>query len=260
MRLTVEGKEVFAGTGGRDFDAALPTIVFLHGAGFDHTAWALLARAFAHHGFGVLAPDLPGHGRSPGPPLTSIAALADWTAKLIDAAGVRTARLVGHSMGSLIALEAVARHPGKVNAVALLSTAAPMRVSDELLNAAKANERAAIDMISLWGEGYRATIGGSEAPGLWMLGGAERLLERAHPGVLFADLSACNDYHDALAAAAKVTVPAIVVQGSRDLMTAAKSGKAVAAAIPGCRVTMLEGAGHMLMSERPDEVLAALRS
>ena len=98
-----------------------------------------------------------------------------------------------------------------------------------------------IDMISLWGEGYHATLGGSEAPGLWMLGGAERLLERARPGVLFADLSACNDYRGALAAAAKVTVPSIVIQGSRDLMTPAKGGKAIAAAIPGCRLTMTRG-------------------
>src|SRR5208282_4878730 len=100
MRLIVEGREIFAGTGGRDFDPALPTVIFLHGAGFDHSVWALLARSFAYHGFGVLAPDLPGHGRSGGAPLSSIAALADWTAALIDAAGVRAARLVGHSMGS----------------------------------------------------------------------------------------------------------------------------------------------------------------
>jgi pimeloyl-ACP methyl ester carboxylesterase len=260
MRLIVEGREIFAGTGGRDFDPALPTVIFLHGAGFDHSVWALLARSFAYHGFGVLAPDLPGHGRSGGAPLSSIAALADWTAALIDAAGVRAARLVGHSMGSLVALETAARHPEKVTALGLIATAAPMRVSDDLLNAAKTNDHAAVDMISLWGNGYRATLGGSQAPGLWMLGGAERLLERARPGVLFADLSACNDYRDGLAAAAKVAVPSVVILGSRDLMTPAKSGKAIAAAIPGCRLTMIEGAGHMLMSERPDEVLAALRT
>lgn len=231
MRLTVQGREVFAGTGGRDFDPALPALVFLHGAGFDHSAWALLARAFAHHGFGVLAPDLPGHGRSMGPALSSIAALADWTAALIDAAGVKAARLVGHSMGSLVALETAARHPAKVTALGLISTAAPMRVSDELLNAARINDHAAIDMIALWGLGYRAALGGSEAPGLWMLGGGERLLERVPPGVLFSDLSACNDYRDALAAAAVVTVPSVVILGSRDLMTPAKGGKAIAAAI-----------------------------
>jgi pimeloyl-ACP methyl ester carboxylesterase len=260
MRIVVDGIETFVATGGREFDPALPCIVFLHGAGLDHSVWALLARSFAHHGFGVLAPDFPGHGRSAGAPLSSIAALADWTAALIAAAGVPAARLVGHSMGSLVALETAARQPDKVTALALIATAAPMRVSDELLSAAKANDHAAIDMISIWGHGYSAILGGSSAPGLWMLGGGERLLERARPGVIFADLSACNDYHDALAAAAKVTVPSIVIQGSRDMMTPAKGGRTVASTIPGCRVAMIEGASHMLMSERPDDVLAALRA
>jgi pimeloyl-ACP methyl ester carboxylesterase len=259
MRVVVNGSDTYVATGGKKFDPALPAIVFLHGAGMDHSVWVLLARSFAHHGFGVLAPDLPGHGRSTGTPLSSIAALADWTAALIDAAGVAKARIVGHSMGSLIALETAARHPGKVSGLGLIATAAPMRVSDDLLNGAKADDHAAIDMMSIWGEGYRATLGGSLAPGLWMLGGAERLLERARPGVIFADLSACNAYTNALAAAAKLTVPSIVIQGSRDVMTPFKGGKAIAAAIPGCRLAMIEGAGHMLMSERPEEVLAALR-
>jgi pimeloyl-ACP methyl ester carboxylesterase len=259
VQLEVAGKHVFVGTGGRDFDSSLPAIVFLHGAGMDHSVWALLARAFAHHGFGALAPDLPGHGRAAAPALTSIGALADWTAALIDAAHVKAAALVGHSMGSLIALETAARHSAKVTALSLISTAAPMRVSDDLLNAAKADDRAAVEMISIWGEGYRATLGGSDVPGLWMLGGSERLLESALPGVIFADLSACNSYRDALTSAAKISVPSRVIQGSRDLMTPLKSGKALADAIPGCRLTVIRDAGHMLMSERPDEVLKALR-
>jgi len=260
MQLTVDGKDTFVATGGRDFDPSLPAIVFLHGAGFDHSAWVLLARSFAHHGFGVLAPDLPGHGRSAGPALASIGALADWTAALVDAAGVRAARLVGHSMGSLVALETAARHPDKVTGLGLIAIAAPMRVSDDLLDAAKANDHGAVDMIAIWGHGQRATLGGSETPGLWMLGGAERTLEHAAPGVIFADLFACNAYADAFAAAAKVTAPTVMILGSRDLMTPLKSGKALAAAMPDCRLRVLEGAGHMLMSERPDEVLAALRA
>lgn len=256
----VNGAETFVATGGRDFDPALPAIVFVHGAGLDHSVWALLARSFAHRGCGVLAPDLPGHGRSSGAPLSSIAAMADWTAALLEAAGVRTARMIGHSMGSLVALETAARFTDKVTALALIATAAPMPVSAELLDAAKAGDHAAIDMIAIWGNGYRATFGGSLAPGLWMLGGAERLLERARPGVLFNDLSACNDYGGALAAAARLTVPTVVILGSRDLMTPAKSGKALADAIPSARVSVLDGAGHLLTSERPEEVLAALRA
>jgi pimeloyl-ACP methyl ester carboxylesterase len=260
MRILVNGSDTFVATGGRDFGTNLPAIVFLHGAGMDHSVWALLARAFAHHGYAVLAPDLPGHGRSAGKPLTSIAALADWTAALIDVAGAKAARLVGHSMGSLVALETAARHADKVTGLGLIATTATMRVSDDLLNAARANDHDAVDMIAIWGEGYRASLGGSQAPGLWMLGGAERLLERAQPGAIFADLSACNAYQDALSTAAKITVPSIVIQGSRDLMTPAKGGKALAAAIPNCRLALIEGAGHMLMSERPDDVLAALRN
>ena len=260
MRLTIDGTDTFVATGGREFDPALPAIVFVHGAGLDHTVWALLARSFAHRGLGVLAPDLPGHGRSAGRPLGSIAAMADFTAALIDAAGVRSARLVGHSMGSLVALEASARHPDKVSGLGLIGTAAAMPVSADLLNAAKADDHAAIDMVAIWGYGFRAVLGGSQAPGLWLLNGAQRLLERARPGVLFTDLAACNAYRGGPAAAAKVAVPALLILGSRDLMTPAKAGRALAATVPGSRLTVLEGAGHMLMSERPDEVLAALRA
>src|ERR1700742_1766743 len=141
MLLNVNGTEIFAATGGRDFDPTLPAIMLLHGAGFDHTTWALHTRWFAHHGFAVLAPDLPGHGRSSGKPLATIADMADWTAALIDAAGAAQARLVGHSMGSLIALETAARHPAKVSALYLIGTAATMIVGPDLLKAAEANDR-----------------------------------------------------------------------------------------------------------------------
>src|SRR6516165_1371748 len=126
MQFIVDGAEVHAATGGRDFDAAQPLVVFLHGAGLDHSVWALLARFFAHRGRAVLAPDLPGHGRSTGAPLASITAMADWTAELIAAAGVDKAALVGHSMGALVALETGARHPTRVTAVALIGPAAAM--------------------------------------------------------------------------------------------------------------------------------------
>jgi pimeloyl-ACP methyl ester carboxylesterase len=259
MQLNVNGAEVFVANGGRDFDASLPTVVLLHGAGFDHSSWALHSRWFAHHGFGVLAPDLPAHGRSAGKPLATIADMADWTASLLDAAGASKAKLVGHSMGSLIALETAARHPAKVSALSLIGTAATMTVGPDLLKAAEANEPAAIDMVSIWGLGFRAELGGSLAPGLWMHSGAQRVLEQCQPGVLFNDLAACNAYQGALAAAAKIAVPVTLILGERDMMTPARAGKALAAAIPGARTIVLPGAGHMMMAERPDELLAALQ-
>src|SRR3984957_19403567 len=149
MQLTVNGVDTFIATGGREFDSSQPTIVLLHGAGFDHSTWALHSRWFAYHGYSVLAPDLPGHGRSAGQPLTTIADLADWTAALLDAAGAQQATLIGHSMGSLIALETAARHPDKISGLSLIGTAATMTVGPDLLKAAEANDPAAIDMVSI---------------------------------------------------------------------------------------------------------------
>jgi pimeloyl-ACP methyl ester carboxylesterase len=260
MQLTVDGLDTFVATGGKEYDTSQPTVVLLHGAGFDHTAWALHSRWFAHHGYNVLAPDLPGHGRSSGAPLSTITEMADWTAALLDAAGAAEVRLVGHSMGSLIALETAARHPEKVSAVSLIGTAATMTVGPDLLKAAEANDHSAIDMVSIWGLGASAGLGGSLAPGLWMHSGAQRVLEQNRPGVLFSDLSACNAYQNALAAAAQVSVPVTIVLGERDMMTPLKSGKALAAALPNARIVVLRGAGHMMMVERPDELLAALQT
>jgi pimeloyl-ACP methyl ester carboxylesterase len=259
MNLTVNGNNAYVATGGRNFEPTLPTVVLVHGAGFDHSAWALHSRYFAHHGCSVLVPDLPGHGRSPGPALATIVALADWVAGLLDAAGVAKAHLVGHSMGSLISLELAARHPAKVSALGLIGTAAAMTVGPDLLKAAETNDVDAINVVSSWGLGYRAELGGSLAPGLWMHGGAQSVLQRCAPGVLFSDLSACNAYSGALAAAAKIAVPTTVILGERDMMTPAKAGKTLAAVIPHARVVVLQGAGHMMMAERPDELLTALK-
>jgi pimeloyl-ACP methyl ester carboxylesterase len=259
MQLSVDGVETFVATGGRPFEPSLPAMVLLHGAGFDHSTWALHSRWFAHHGYSVLAPDLPGHGRSSGKPLPTIADMADWTAALLDAAGARQARLVGHSMGSLIALETAARHPDRVSGLSLIGTAATMTVGPDLLKAAEANDPSAIDMVSIWGLGLKAELGGSLAPGLWMHQGAQRVLQRCAPGVLHSDLDACNNYQNALAAAALVKVPATLILGERDMMTPAKAGKALAAAMPHARTVVLPAAGHMMMIEQPDELLAALK-
>jgi len=260
MNLTVNGKEVFAATGGREFDKSLPAAVLIHGAGFDHSAWAMHSRWFAHHGFAVLVPDLPGHGRSKGPALKAIAEMADWISALLDAAGAAKAHLIGHSMGSLIALETAARHPAKVSALGLIGAAATMTVGPDLLKAAEANDHDAIDMVSIWGLGFDAGIGGSLAPGMWMHGSAQRVLRNCAPGVLFADLAACNSYQDALVAGEKVTVPTTLILGEKDMMTPAKAGKALASTMPHARTVVLRGAGHMMMAERPDELLAALKA
>ncbi len=274
MQFMIEGRPVFGATGGRAHAMGRPLAIFVHGAGLDHSVWALQSRWLAFHGWNVLALDLPGHGLSAGPPLASIGAMAVWLAAVIVAAGTQVAGphaaetraadsqpsavLIGHSMGSLAALEAAAQFSDRVRSLVLIGTAAAMPVHPDLLAAAAANDHAAIDMVNLWGYGFAATLGGSPAPGVWMVGAGERLLERAMPGVLHNDLAACNAYREGLAAAAKVAAPALLISGARDQMTPLKGARALAAKISGAKLLALPGAGHMLMAERPGEIVDAL--
>jgi pimeloyl-ACP methyl ester carboxylesterase len=263
MQLDINGWAAYAYTGGKPFDPRLPCVAFIHGAQNDHSVWGLQSRWFAHHGFGVLAVDLPGHGRSAGSPLPSIADLADWIELLLERSGAgaagKSVTLVGHSMGSLTALECASRHPARIARIALIGTAVPMPVSDALLGAARDKEPKAIAMINTWSHSPRGTIGGNTVPGMWLMGTSRRLMERQKPGVLHNDLAACNAYLGGLEAAAALTCPAMVISGSRDMMTHPKAAAKLAAAIKDARHVSLEGAGHALMAEQPDAILDALR-
>jgi len=258
MQLKVDGKQVYAATGGQSFDAAKPVIAFLHGAGMDHTVWQLPARWFGWHGHSVLAPDLPGHGRSEGPALAGVAQMTAWLGKLLDAAGVREAALVGHSMGGAIALEGAAVLGERINRVALLGTAAAIPVHRDLLAAARAQPDVAYRMMTAWAFGARAKMGGNPTPGLWMTGAAMALFARNAADVLATDLDACNDWKTGTEAAGKVRCPALVLLGANDIMTPTKSGRALAALLPGSRTVIIEDCGHMLPAETPDAVLDAL--
>ncbi len=258
MELTVDNRTVYAATGNRDIDRSLPTVVFVHGAGQDHPIWVLPTRYFVRHGRNVLAVNLPGHGRSEGPPLASIEAVADWVIDVLDAAGIDKAAVVGHSMGSLVALETAVRHPERIRAIALVGTSVPMPVSEELLDSAKNDDHAAVEMLTRWGHSRAAQLGGNATPGMWMIGGGQRLLERAAPGAIYADLMACNDYVNGIENAKQLACPALLILGGRDAMTPTQSAMAVAKAIPDAETVILERAGHALLSERPDPVLDEL--
>jgi len=259
VQLSVAGRAVYAYTGSRPFAHALPTIVFIHGAANDHSVWALQSRYFAHHGRNVLALDLPGHGRSGGASLRTVAAIADWLIAVLDAQKIRTAALVGHSLGSLAALDAAGRYPERVERIALLGPSVPMPVSDALLDAAKRDDHAAFEMINGWSFSPADQLGGNRLPGVWMTGNSMRLMERSRPGALYADLGACNGYAEGLAAAARVRSPALLIVGERDQMTLPKNARALAATLAGSRTITIPDCGHSLMVEAPDAVLDALR-
>jgi pimeloyl-ACP methyl ester carboxylesterase len=259
MRIAVDGFDAYAYSGGRPLAPGRPGVLFVHGAANDHSVWMLQSRYFAHHGWNAMAVDLPGHGRSAGTALPSVEAIAGWLAALADAAGLARYAVVGHSMGALAALEHAARYGERVCAAALLGPAVPMAVSDALLDAAAADEPRARAMITGWSHGPAHQLGGSRQPGTWLSGQTLRLLERATPGVLHVDLSACRRYANGMQAAAAVECPVLLVLGARDQMAPPRNAAALENALRDAHVVTLPGAGHAMMSEEPDQVLDALR-
>ena len=258
MQLQINGHEVFVATGNRNPDPEKETVMFVHGTGQDHSIWVLPTRYFARHDRNVLAVDLPGHGRSAGPPIGSVEEMAEWLIAVLDATGLQRTAIAGHSLGSLVAIAAAARFPQRVRAIALVGTAVPMPVSDYLLERAKENSHEAIEMLNFWGFSRSAQIGGNATPGNWMLGHGLRLMEKAGPGVIYSDLKACNEYLEGLAQAGQVQCPALLILGERDMLTPVRSATRVAEALPHAEKVVLGGSGHALLSERPDPVLDQL--
>ena len=184
--------------------------------------------------------------------------MADWVVEVMNTVAIDEAAIVGHSLGSLIAILAASRYPERVRAIALIGTTVPMRVSPRLLEQARDNRQEAIEMLNYWGYSRSAQLGGSDTPGNWMLAGGMRLMERAAPGVIYADLKACDDYAQGLEEAARVACPALLILGERDRLTPSRSAVALASALPHSETVVLEGSGHALLAEKPEHVLDQL--
>jgi pimeloyl-ACP methyl ester carboxylesterase len=270
--LTVLGNPTYCYTGGKLFDAAKPTIVFIHGVLNDHSVWILQTRYLAHHGFNVLAVDLPGHAKSAGvnrdiAPCLSVEAAADFIIALLDAAGVKTAAFVGHSFGSLIALEAAARAPNRITHLALLGTAAPMTVSPVLLETSVSAPLKAIDMVNTFSHSMLAPPPSSLGPGTWLYGSSRALMRRVQVSntafnLFHTGFTACNAYKNGLAGVSIASAAILFIVGKSDQMTPPKAAKTLidAAKSSGKQVKVVTlDAGHQMMSEAPDGVLMALK-
>ena len=244
----------FAYTAAHELDPRKPTVVFVHGAGLDHSSFALQSRYFGYHGWNVLALDLPGHGRSPGPPIATVQGMADWVVEVLERLSIPKAVLVGHSMGALVSLEAAARHPGRVERIALIGVSYPMKVTPEFLDAARRDSITAFDMSTIWGHGAQAALGANPSPGMWMHGDALARLRRLAPGVLHNDLKAVDEY----VFSGEVKCPALFILGKRDVMTPVRAAKQLQDAIPGAKTVLVDYSGHTLMAEAPDATLDAL--
>lgn len=264
MFFKVNDANIYAYTGGKPFDAARPTVVLIHGVLNDHSVWALQSRYLAHHGWNVLAIDLPGHCRSGGEAPASVEAAADFIAALLDAAGVQRAALVGHSWGSLIALEAAARLQERISHLALVGTAYPMKVSPALIEAALNTPEKALRMVNVFS---RNTLAPPSGAGFWVYGAGlalGRRVLRSNPqvNVFHRGFVACDSYANGEQAMARTTCPVLFALGAADQMTPPKAAQGLIATArsTGQHVQVVSlPSGHNQMSEAPDETLMALR-
>jgi len=253
MIFEVDGRDVFASAGGCEHRPGQNALILIHGSGTNHTVWALQNRFLAHRGINVFSVDLPGHGRSEGPPLETVAQMSDWLAAFLKSAGISKAAVLGHSLGALVALHFGANHPKHCDSLLLAGVAGSMAVHPDLLNAAKANDPLAIELVDSWCHASDSHLGGNSVPGSSFTGGARRLLEFQNDGVLYADLNACNQYKDAQANFDRLTIPVTVLAAAEDKMTPARSARKLAASLESAQYVLIDEAGHNMMLERPEE-------
>lgn len=258
MIVNVNGHAIHAATGGIDPSPTDPVVILLHGAGMNGTIWQLQTRYLAYRGLQAIAVDLPGHGRSEGEPMTSVEELGQFVVDLMDAAGWDKASLVGHSMGSFIALDAAARLGDRCTSMVLMGTAGAMPVHPQLIGDAEADLPAAAALMTAWSHARPAHLGQNPTPGMWMTGGARALVEQSDPGVLATDFKACAAYEGATAAAEAVVCPSTVIIGLGDKMTPPKAGRALAALLAKVTVIELADTGHSMMTEAPRDVRSAI--
>lgn len=268
MQLNVNGAPTYCYTGGKTFDAAKPTVVFIHGVLNDHSVWILQSRYLAHHGFNVLAVDLPGHCRSGGEAPSSVEAAADFIGALLDAAGVPRAALVGHSWGSLIALEAASKLKERVSHLVLVGTAFPMKVSQALLDASLNDPMQALKLVNVFSRSTLAAPPSALGPGTWVYGagmalGRRVLANNPAVNVFHRGFKACDSYANGESAITQISCPVLFVLGAQDQMTSPKAAQGLIAkareAGKTVRIANLP-VGHHQMTETPDETLFAIRS
>jgi pimeloyl-ACP methyl ester carboxylesterase len=267
MKFTVNKRSTYCYTGGKTFDPAKPTVVFIHGVLNDHSVWILQSRYMANHGWNVLAVDLPGHCRSAGDAPQTVEQAADFIAALLDAAGVQRAALVGHSWGSLIALEAASRLKTRVSRLVLVGTAFPMKVSQALLDASLNEPEKALTMINVFSRSTLAAPPSVLGPGTWVYGasmalGRRVLASNKAVNVFHRGFKACDNYANGEKAIAQITSPVLFVLGEQDQMTQAKAAQGLIsrARESGKSVQVANlSVGHHQMSEAPDATLSAIR-
>ena len=268
MQVQVNGAPTYCYSGGKTFDPQRPTVVMVHGVLNDHSVWILQSRYLAHHGWNVLAVDLPGHGRSGGEAPSPVEEAADVVIALLDALGVGPAALVGHSWGSLICLEAASRLGERASHLVLVGTAYPMKVSQALLDASLNQPEQALKMINVYSRSTLAAPPSALGPGPWVYGaslalGRRVLASNRQVNVFHRGFKACDQYAHGEEAMAALRCPVLFVLGAQDQMTTPRAAQSLInkAQASGVRHEVVElNVGHHQMSEAPEGTLAALKA
>lgn len=227
--------------------AEAPAVVLVHGAGGTHLHWSAELRRLS--GATVYALDLPGHGRSRGEGCDTIKGYAEAVAAFIRAVGVERAIVTGHSMGGAIAMT-LALDLDCVAGLVLVGTGARLRVAPAILDGIRSDFAKSVELVTRF-------AWSSEAPSRLTELGRQALLETG-PDVLLGDFTACDRF-DVMERLGEIHVPTLVVSGSVDHLTPIKYARFLTESISGARLTIVGGAGHMVMLEQSAEVERAVR-
>lgn len=254
MQFEVNGSKVFASTGGHEHVEGQPWVLFLHGAGNCHLTWIQQVRSFAYNGYNVLAPDMPGHDLSEGKPIQGIEAQAEWLIAVMDALEIDKAHLVGHSQGGIIALETAVLVPSRITSITFVATAAVIPSNPALIKMAEENPAKAFDLMVSWGSGTSAHAHDNSLPGVSLIDAGLRVMGLNSPDALATDLRSCASYENGVAAAQQLTCPSLCIFAKEDKMTPVKAGRVLAENLSNNELHVLDGAGHTLPLEKPQEV------
>jgi pimeloyl-ACP methyl ester carboxylesterase len=246
--VSVSGERVYYAHR-RPVPAAQPPVVFVHGAGGTHQHWLYQVRDLPQAA--TYAPDLPGHGRSAGAGRDRVGMYGDWLVRFLDEVDLEQVVLVGHSVGGAIALDLALRYPQRVAGLGLVATGARLRVAPALLEALRQEPEKGVQLITGWAFGPEAP---EEMARL-----ARRQMRMIAPGVLYGDFVACDQF-DVVGRLAEIRAPTFTLCGTQDRMTPAKYATYLRDQIAGASLTLVEGAGHMVMLEQPQAVTTALRA
>ena len=228
-------------------DTENPPLVLIHGAGGTHLYWPPEIRRL--RGYCVYAPDLPGHGKSStSDGQQSIGEYARYIVQWLESLQLRRAVLVGHSMGSAIALTLAIKHPEYVVGLGLIGAGARLRVLPDLLKYAAdpTTFYKATDLLLTYSFSANASSRLVEL--------ATKRLAETRQSVLYGDLAACDRF-DVMDQLTSIKQPTLVVCGAEDQMTPLRFAQHLSNSIPNARLRVIPGAGHMVMLEQPHLVV-----